>query len=82
MNWSFATVNGKFAEIYFERDDKNKIVTILNHGYVDRSKFMTKKEKMYIKHDLKKYRFSYRKSKYKDLNCPVGWKLVTGNFED
>ncbi len=70
MNWSFATVNGKF------------IVTILNHGYVDRSKFTTKKEKMYIEHDLKKYRFSYRKSKYKDLNRPVGWRLITGNFED
>ncbi len=82
MDWSFATVNGRFAEIYFNKDDKNKIVTMLGHGYVDKSKFTTKKEKMYIKHDLKKYRFSYRNSKYIDFNCPVGWKLITGSFED
>lgn len=59
--WSFATVNGRFAEIYFAKG-----FGIWGHAYVNKFSFKTKKEKEHIKKDLKKYKFTYRNRFYFD----------------
>ena len=64
--WSFAIVNGKLAEIYFEKI-KGKLV-FNGHCYVKRSEYKTKKEQKYIDQDTKTYNFVFRKGKYKDIN--------------
>lgn len=64
--WSFAIVNGKLAEIYFEKV-KGKLV-FNGHCYVKKSEYKTKKEQKYIDEDTKKYVFSFKNGKYKDRN--------------
>ena len=62
MDWSFAIINGKLAEIYFEK--KNKKVNFLGHCYVKRTEFKTKKEQAMIYEDTKKVRLKYYGGKY------------------
>ena len=64
--WSFATVNGKLAEIYFEKSKGELLFD--GHCYVNRSEYKTKKEQKYIDQDTKVYNFIFRKGKYKDRN--------------
>lgn len=65
MSWSFAIVNGKLAEIYFDgRGDKMKITS---YCYVKKSEYKTKREQKWIREDTSHYRLSYRKGKYKKL---------------
>lgn len=61
MNWCFATINGRLAEIYFE--DKPKL-KFLGHTYIKNEDYTSKKEKLLIEKDLTKYRFTYRKGVY------------------
>lgn len=63
--WSFAIINGKLAEIYFEKN-KGKI-KFLGHCYVKRSEYKTKYEIKAIKLGTKKVKLSYQKGKYKQL---------------
>lgn len=65
MGWCFAIVNGKLAELFFEKE--NGVIKMLGHAYVKESEHRTKREKLWIKRDTARYKFSYRKSKYKDL---------------
>lgn len=65
MSWSFAVVNKRLAEIFF---DHQKGETIMRgHAYVDKKEYATKSEQKWIKSDTAKYRFVYRKGQYKDL---------------
>lgn len=63
--WCFAIVNGKLAEIFFDKKrDKPKI---LGHAFVEPEEYKTKKELKWIKEDTAKYQLSYKNKKYKDL---------------
>jgi len=61
--WGFAKLNGNLAEIYFKKDKsgKNKI---FGHFYVDVKSYKSKKEKLWITNDAKKFIFSYKNKKY------------------
>lgn len=62
MIWSFAIINGRLAEIFFER--KKGKFSIDAHCYVKESEYKTKKEKGWIQRDTQKNQFTYRKGKY------------------
>lgn len=61
MSWSFALVNGKLAEIFFE---KGKKVKFLGHAYVKESDYKTKKEKQWIQEDINKVKLTYKNGQY------------------
>jgi len=65
MGWSFAIVNNKLAEIFFDKDEKGK-AKIKGHCYVRRSEYKTKQEQKWIKEDTAKIKLNYRKGQYKD----------------
>lgn len=68
MNWCFAIINGKLAEIYFEKEGgKTKII---GYCYVKKEEYKTKKEQRYIAKDAAKFQFNYRNGIYKDLLKP------------
>lgn len=62
--WSFAIINNRLTEIFFEKK-KGKLF-INGHCYVKKSEYKTKKEQKQIKEDTKKYKFSYRNKIYRD----------------
>jgi len=64
--WCFAIVNGRLAEIYFD-----KKYGIYGHCYVKKREY-TKRERKMIDSDIKKYRFIYRKGYY--INKKLGIK--------
>lgn len=67
--WCFAKVNGKLAEIYFEKKrGKNEIY---GHCYVKKSDYETEEEQKWIEEDTKKFNFVYKNNKYIDLNFPI-----------
>jgi hypothetical protein len=66
MNWSFAIINNKLAEIYFERK-KNGNVKFIGHCYVKREEYKTKKEQNYIDKDIVCTKLLYRKGDYKRI---------------
>lgn len=63
MNWCFAIVNGRLAEIYFEKGEKPKL---FGHCYVQPDEYESKQEKEWKKADTKRFRFTYKKGKYKE----------------
>lgn len=67
MTWSFAMVNGRLSEIFWDlkRDRKKRKVDA--HCYVKRSEYKTKREQAMIDKDLEYYRFSWRSKRYKRL---------------
>lgn len=73
MGWCFAIVNGKLAEIFFERK-KGKLY-FLGHCYVKKEKYKTKQEINWVKKDTEKFNFSYQKGEYIDNN--LGKKYPT-----
>jgi len=60
MSWCFAIVNGRLAEIFFDKKKKNGI---WGHCYVKREKYSKAEQKM-IDSDIKKCKFTYRKGNY------------------
>lgn len=72
MGWSFATVNNKLAEIYF--DNQKEETRFLGHCYIDEKDYKTKKEKRWIKYDTDKFQLVYRSNRYRDK--------LTGKFFD
>ena len=62
MFWSFAILNGRLAEVSFEKK-KGKIL-FWGHCYVKNDEYKTKKEKNWIKNDTSKIRLIYRGGKY------------------
>lgn len=65
MNWCFAIINGRLAEIFFEKSG-NKL-EFLGHCYVKKEEYKTKKEQKWIDEDTRKYKLSHRKADYKLL---------------
>ena len=63
MNWCFGLVNGRLAEIFFEK--KGRIFVFLGHTYIRGSDYKTKREKYWIKNDIDKIQLSYSKGMYK-----------------
>lgn len=63
MNWCFAVVNNKLAEVYFKKN--NSGTTFIGHAYVKKGDF-DKRERKMIETDITKYRFSYYRNKYRD----------------
>ena len=77
MSWSFAIVNGKLAEVFFDRK-KNGSPVILGFCYVKKSEYKTKREQKMIVADTKIYRITYRKKKYFDqINRQL---IASGSF--
>ena len=70
MNWQFALINGRLAELFFEKE-KGK-VRMLGHAYVKRSEYKTKREQRMIDADLKKMQFRYRKKEHTYKNSLTG----------
>ena len=66
MNWCFAIVNGRLAEIFFEKKGNN--IDFLGHCYVKKEEYKAEKEQRMITEDTKKFRLTYRKGDYKLLN--------------
>ena len=72
MNWCFAKINNRLAEIYFEK--KKGRPKIIGHCYVREKEYKTKKELVWIKADTAKFKFVHRNRKYKNLD-PNGPEL-------
>ncbi|MEK7164439.1 MAG: hypothetical protein AAB779_00670 [Patescibacteria group bacterium] len=72
MNWSFAIVNNRLAEIFF--DEKTK--KIFAHCYVDRKNYKTKQEQKTITEDIKKVRITWRNKKYIIIKPQVNKRAV------
>ena len=62
MHWSFATINKKLAEVYFER--KRGKTIYLGHCYVTKEECDTKEEQKWIKEDMTNIKLTYRDGKY------------------
>lgn len=65
MFWSFAIINKKLAETYF--DKKAGKTTILGHCYVKPEEYETKHEQRLIKEDTAKFNFIYRRKNYRRI---------------
>ena len=65
MPWSFALINNKLAEIYFDHT-KNGEPLMRGHCYVNAKEYTTKREKKWIETDTKKFQLSYRNRRYRD----------------
>jgi hypothetical protein len=75
MNWCFAKVNNKLAEIYFEKDT-NGTIRLFGHCYVNENEYKTKKEKRWINNDISKFRLVYRNGRYIDKNHQHIYSLI------
>jgi len=62
MHWSFALINNRLAEIYFEK--KKGIVKYMGHAIVKKSEYKTKQEKEWIAKDTARMRLTYKNGKY------------------
>lgn len=63
MNWCFAIINNRLAEIYFEKYKGS--IKFLSHCYVKKADYKLKKEKRWIAEDIMKVKLFYKKGKYK-----------------
>ena len=63
MGWSFAIVNNKLAEIYFDKNKKGR-AKIRGHCYVKKEEYKTRQEQRWIAEDTKRVRLRYQKRKY------------------
>jgi len=59
--WCFALVNGRLAEIHFD-----KKFGVWAHSFENKSSYKTKKEKQWIDSDIKKFQLKYSKGFYYD----------------
>jgi len=64
MYWSFAIINNKLAEIYFDKNKKGQ-PKFSGHCYVKKEDFKIKAELKAIDEDTAKYKFVYRKGEYR-----------------
>jgi len=64
MYWSFAIINNKLAEIYFDKNKKGQ-PKFSGHCYVKKGDFKIKAELKAIDEDTAKYKFVYRKGEYR-----------------
>jgi len=69
--WCFAMVNGRLAEIHFD-----KKYGVFGHCYVKKKEYTTKKEQEMIKADIKKCQFICRGGYYFDKLRGIKQKIV------
>ena len=67
MGWCFALVNGRLAEIFFDKKRRGDN-RIWAHCYVRKEEYKTKREQQQIKQDTARVRFSYRSKKDRFLS--------------
>jgi hypothetical protein len=67
MHWSFAIVNNRLAEIFFDKTKKDGL-KIMGHCYVTKEEYTTKQEQGWIKKDCENMRFIYRNKKYRRID--------------
>lgn len=67
MDWSFAIVNGKLSEIYYNKNKKGEM-KFIGFCHVNKSDYKTKMEQKYILHDTAKFVFTFRNGVYKQLS--------------
>ena len=70
MYWCFAIVNGKLAEIYFDKK-KNDQPKIWGHCCVKRKDYKTKQEQKWVDEDAKQGKVIYKNKKYKLIASPI-----------
>ncbi len=75
MNWCFAKVNHKLAEIYFKKQLRKP--KILGHCLVKKSEYKTKKELKWIEEDIKKFQFIYKTGKYQPARSNLADTKIT-----
>ena len=63
MNWCFAIVNGRLAEIYFDKTKHG--LAMCGHCYVDKESFSKREQKM-IDKDISRFLITYRNNRYYD----------------
>lgn len=59
-------VNGRLAEIFFDREDDEIEPKMMGHCYVSADEYKTRQEKNWIEKDTKRNQFSYRNKVYRD----------------
>lgn len=64
MSWSFAIVNNRLAEIFFDKKKSGEI-SINGYCYVKKEEYKTKQERKWIDEDTKHIRVVFRNKKYK-----------------
>ncbi len=64
MGWCFALVNGRLAEIFFDKK-KDGRMKVRGHCYVKREEYTTKQEQKWITSDTKRTRLTWRNKKYR-----------------
>lgn len=74
MSWCFAIVNGRLAEIFFEKTRNN--VGLVGHAYVKKSDYTTKHERQCIEKDTSKFKLIYKKGVYKDLTTEKIYQII------
>jgi len=69
MNWCFALINEKLAELFFQKWGRGR--RFLGHAYVNKSEYKTKKELVWIEKETKLYQFKWTKTGgYTMINLP------------
>lgn len=66
MSWCFALINGRLAELFFDREEGESEPKIIGHSCVSISEYKTKRDQKLIEKDTKRYQFSYRNKIYRD----------------
>lgn len=72
MGWAFATINNKLAEFYFNEKKRGSISA---HCYVKLEEYKTKREQKMIKDDIARYKFTWKKGEYKQIQIVPAKKL-------
>ncbi len=64
MNWCFAKINGRLAELFFEKNGNEP--KVIGHAYVSVTKYTAKRELKLVEKDTAHYQLSYRNKVYRD----------------
>ena len=62
MSWSFAIINNKLAEVFFDKTRKG--LKFRSHCYVNRSEYTDKRELKQLDKDTQKVKLTYRNQRY------------------
>jgi hypothetical protein len=65
MNWCFAIINNRLAEVFFEK--KKRKINFLGHYYIKEDEYKSLKEKKWIKEDTANTILVYRNKQYSQI---------------
>ncbi|TSC86402.1 MAG: Uncharacterized protein G01um101416_675 [Microgenomates group bacterium Gr01-1014_16] len=69
MSWSFAIINNKLAEVFFDKTRNG--INFHNHCYVKKSEYTNKEELKQLEKDIQKVRLTYKNHQYHLLPLPT-----------